>query len=147
MHDIEDLAKAGRDSCSCPYYASRHYASALRARLCVHGSINDTQQADRLASDACCAGEAELVFCPYSYLLDPVVRAAMEISLENAVLIFDEAHNIGEQPWQASGTLALAAVAGWLSWRVPAARRGPVQARHKWPAKPANERIRACPAA
>ena len=40
------------------------------------------------------AGEADLVFCPYSYLLDPVVRAAMDITLDKSVLIFDEAHNI-----------------------------------------------------
>lgn len=40
------------------------------------------------------AGEADLVFCPYSYLLDPVVRSAMDITLDKSVLIFDEAHNI-----------------------------------------------------
>lgn len=39
-------------------------------------------------------GEADLVFCPYSYLLDPVVRSAMDITLDKSVLIFDEAHNI-----------------------------------------------------
>ncbi len=48
------------------------------------------------------AGEAELVFCPYSYLLDPVVRAAIDVSLDNAVLIFDEAHNIGALPGRLS---------------------------------------------
>ena len=40
------------------------------------------------------AEEAELIFCPYNYLLDPVVRVAMAVDIENAVLIFDEAHNI-----------------------------------------------------
>jgi fanconi anemia group J protein len=40
------------------------------------------------------AVEAELVFCPYSYLMDPVVRSAMDINIDDAVLIFDEAHNI-----------------------------------------------------
>lgn len=40
------------------------------------------------------AGEADLVFCPYSYLLDPVIRSAMDITLDKSVLIFDEAHNI-----------------------------------------------------
>ena len=40
------------------------------------------------------AGEADLVFCPYSYLLDPVIRAARDIALDKSVLIFDEAHNI-----------------------------------------------------
>ena len=41
-----------------------------------------------------CAAEADLVFCPYSYLLDPVVRRAMDVDVNNAVLIFEEAHNI-----------------------------------------------------
>lgn len=40
------------------------------------------------------AAEADLVFCPYSYLLDPVIRDAMNITLDKSVLIFDEAHNI-----------------------------------------------------
>ena len=40
------------------------------------------------------AGEAELVFCPYNYIIDPVIRAAMDVDISNAVLIFDEAHNI-----------------------------------------------------
>ena len=40
------------------------------------------------------ADDAEMVFCPYNYLLDPVVRSAMNITVDNAILIFDEAHNI-----------------------------------------------------
>ena len=40
------------------------------------------------------AEQAELVFLPYNYLIDSVVRTAMQISVSNAVLIFDEAHNL-----------------------------------------------------
>ena len=40
------------------------------------------------------AGEADLVFCPYNYLIDPVIRKSMDVNIDNAVLIFDEAHNI-----------------------------------------------------
>ncbi|KAK9811933.1 hypothetical protein WJX73_000684 [Symbiochloris irregularis] len=65
VHDIEDLAKAGQYHKACPYFASRHIA-----------------------------GDAELVFCPYNYLLDPVVRSSLDVDINNAVLIFDEAHNI-----------------------------------------------------
>lgn len=85
----------------------------------------------------CDAGEAELIFCPYSYLLDPVVRAAMDISLENAVLIFDEAHNIGECPWEAPVHALLFLLSKSIlfylslltSRKMCCARRGPMQAR------------------
>jgi len=40
------------------------------------------------------AENAELIFCPYNYLLDPVIRRAVQIDLEDAVIILDEAHNI-----------------------------------------------------
>lgn len=38
--------------------------------------------------------QAEIVFVPYNYLIDPYTRRQMSISLENAVVIFDEAHNL-----------------------------------------------------
>jgi Fanconi anemia group J protein len=53
---------------ACPYYVARNLAT-----------------------------NADLVFCPYSYLLDPCIRAATKVDLNNAVVIFDEAHNIEDQ--------------------------------------------------
>lgn len=38
--------------------------------------------------------DANIVFCPYNYILDPSIRAAVSISLKNAIVIFDEAHNV-----------------------------------------------------
>jgi regulator of telomere elongation helicase 1 len=38
--------------------------------------------------------DAELIFTPYNYLVDKKTRSGLGISWENAVLIFDEAHNI-----------------------------------------------------
>jgi hypothetical protein len=38
--------------------------------------------------------DADILFVPYNYLIDPIARKAIGISLENAVLIFDEAHNV-----------------------------------------------------
>ena len=32
--------------------------------------------------------------CPYNYLIDPVIRKHLEIRLRNAIVIFDEGHNI-----------------------------------------------------
>jgi Fanconi anemia group J protein len=64
--DIEEFVDLGKRLKSCPYYAARH-----------------------LANDA-----AELVLCPYNYLVDPLVRKRMALDVRDAVIIFDEAHNI-----------------------------------------------------
>lgn len=49
-HDIEDLAKVGKSHKACPYYVSRLWAA-----------------------------DADLVFGPYSYLVDPVIRRSISI--------------------------------------------------------------------
>ena len=63
--DIEDLVKRGKSSKICPYFSSR-------------ASLD----------------YAEVVFAPYNYLIDPVVREAMGIELKRDIVIIDEAHNI-----------------------------------------------------
>ncbi|XP_049608196.1 regulator of telomere elongation helicase 1 isoform X1 [Syngnathus scovelli] len=63
--DVEDLVKFGNKHRSCPYYLSR----SLK------------QQAD-------------IIFMPYNYLLDPKSRRAQSIDLAGSVVIFDEAHNV-----------------------------------------------------
>uniref|UniRef100_A0A8D2ZN44 Regulator of telomere elongation helicase 1 n=1 Tax=Scophthalmus maximus TaxID=52904 RepID=A0A8D2ZN44_SCOMX len=63
--DVEDLVKFGNKQKVCPYYLSR----SLK------------QQAD-------------VIFMPYNYLLDPKSRRAHNIELNGAVVIFDEAHNV-----------------------------------------------------
>lgn len=37
---------------------------------------------------------ANLVFCPYNYLLDPAIREAVGINLKNSIIVLDEAHNV-----------------------------------------------------
>ena len=63
--DIEDLVTTGAEVHGCPYYASRDMVDA-----------------------------AHIVFAPYNYLLDPVIRKAMDIDLNGTVVVIDEAHNV-----------------------------------------------------
>lgn len=63
--DIEDAAKFGRDNKSCPYYGLR--------------SLQE---------------QADITFSPYNYILDPIIRKNMNININNAIVILDEAHNI-----------------------------------------------------
>ncbi|XP_031207120.1 Fanconi anemia group J protein isoform X2 [Mastomys coucha] len=63
--DIEELVSLGRKLKACPYYTAREL-------------IDD----------------AEIVFCPYNYLLDAQIRETMDIKLKEQVVILDEAHNI-----------------------------------------------------
>jgi Fanconi anemia group J protein len=63
--DIEELNALGREVTACPYFASR------------------AMQKD-----------AHIVLAPYNYLIDPCVRASMDVDLKGAVVVLDEAHNI-----------------------------------------------------
>jgi Rad3-related DNA helicase len=36
------------------------------------------------------AKEAEVIFCPYNYLIDPSIKASLNIDLENDIVIIDE---------------------------------------------------------
>ena len=38
--------------------------------------------------------EVNIILVPYNYILSEKVRNSIKINLENAVIIFDEAHNI-----------------------------------------------------
>ena len=63
--DIEDLVELGKEHEGCPYYHSKESAK-----------------------------EANIIFCPYNYLLNPSIRASMDIKLNEAIIVLDEAHNI-----------------------------------------------------
>ncbi|KAG0439549.1 Fanconi anemia group J like protein [Dictyocoela muelleri] len=67
VFDIEDLCNEGKKLLGCPYYASTKIAE-----------------------------KAKVIFAPYNYLIDPNIRKSMAISLKNAVVIIDEAHNIDD---------------------------------------------------
>lgn len=63
--DIEQLGQMGKRDSICPYFYSRELAES-----------------------------AELILLPYNYLLEPSIRASLKIEWKNAVIIFDEAHNL-----------------------------------------------------
>ncbi|NWX92194.1 FANCJ protein, partial [Nothoprocta ornata] len=63
--DIEDLVSLGKKLRACAYFAARELMLG-----------------------------ADIVFCPYNYLLDPQIRESMDINLKGQVVILDEAHNI-----------------------------------------------------
>ncbi|CAH0480491.1 unnamed protein product [Peronospora belbahrii] len=63
--DIEELVTTMKEKTICPFFMTRYM-------MC----------------------EAEIVFVPYNYLIDPLARQSVGISIENSILIFDEAHNV-----------------------------------------------------
>uniref|UniRef100_A0A4W6DAQ4 DEAD/H (Asp-Glu-Ala-Asp/His) box helicase 11 n=1 Tax=Lates calcarifer TaxID=8187 RepID=A0A4W6DAQ4_LATCA len=67
VHDIEQLLKLGRETHSCPYYATR---------LAIP--------------------PAQLVVLPYQMVLHEATRKATGVQLKGQVLIIDEAHNLSD---------------------------------------------------
>lgn len=65
IKDIEDLADLGRELKICPYYATRNVA------------------------DWC-----DVIALPYQLLLQKEARESLGISLENSIVVIDEAHNL-----------------------------------------------------
>ena len=63
--DVEDLVTVGKKIKACPYFASRE----LKVR-------------------------SDIIFCPYNYLIEPLIRKSMEIAVKGQIIILDEAHNI-----------------------------------------------------
>jgi Rad3-related DNA helicase len=59
--DIEDMVKLGKKVRGCPYYASRKLYEG-----------------------------AEVIFCPYNYIIDPIIRKILDINLKDSIVILDE---------------------------------------------------------
>lgn len=77
--DIEEITELGKKHRECAFFHSR----------------------DALEN-------ANIVFCPYNYMLDPSIRRSVSISLKNAIVILDEAHNV-EDTCRSSASLELTA--------------------------------------
>ncbi|KAG5192615.1 helicase C-terminal domain-containing protein [Tribonema minus] len=65
--DIEEAVEAGGAANGCPYFAAKE---ALV--------------------------DAQLVLCPYNYVVDPTLRRIMNINLADSIILFDEAHNLAD---------------------------------------------------
>lgn len=63
--DIEDLVKVGLKVKACPFFLSKELIE-----------------------------NADILFMPYNYLLDPKARKANNLEISNTVIILDEAHNV-----------------------------------------------------
>ncbi|CAH0713594.1 unnamed protein product, partial [Brenthis ino] len=63
--DLNILRKKGEELRACPYYAARYMKA-----------------------------NANIVFCPYNFLIDPSIRSSMQIDFKNDIIIIDEGHNI-----------------------------------------------------
>ncbi|KAG2233499.1 hypothetical protein INT48_003370 [Thamnidium elegans] len=70
--DIEDIVKVGKKVKGCPYYATRKIYEG-----------------------------AEVIFCPYNYIIDPLIRDILDIKLKGNIVILDEAHNIEDSSREA----------------------------------------------
>ena len=66
--------------------------SCCQGRIYIHWE--GQSRCETPLSHCGCAEAAELIFCPYNYILDPVIRRAVQIDLQDSVIILDEAHNI-----------------------------------------------------
>ncbi|ESN91790.1 hypothetical protein HELRODRAFT_189813 [Helobdella robusta] len=71
--DIEDLVAYGHQIKGCPYFGARE--------------LRDS---------------SDIIFCPYNYLIDPLIRKSLEISLKGDIVILDEAHNIEDSSREAA---------------------------------------------
>ncbi|XP_004685076.1 PREDICTED: Fanconi anemia group J protein [Condylura cristata] len=83
--DIEELISLGKKLKACPYYTARELIK-----------------------------DADIIFCPYNYLLDAQIRESMDINLKEEVVILDEAHNI-EDCARESASYSITAVQLWFA--------------------------------
>lgn len=74
FHDIEEAVELGKKHHACAYFATRNLAT-----------------------------RADIIFCPYNYVLDMNIRNAMMINLDRAIVIIDEGHNIADVCREAIG--------------------------------------------
>ncbi|KAK1130537.1 hypothetical protein K0M31_018663 [Melipona bicolor] len=75
LWDIEDLVTIGKKEGSCPYFAARSLAE-----------------------------EADIIICPYRYIISTDIRESLQIDLKGQVIILDDAHGVEQNSKYASST-------------------------------------------
>ncbi|XP_021366020.1 Fanconi anemia group J protein homolog [Mizuhopecten yessoensis] len=71
--DLEDIIGVGQAKTACPYYGTRSLKK-----------------------------DADIIFSPYNYLIDPLIREALEINVKDQIIILDEAHNMEDAAREAA---------------------------------------------
>ncbi|KAA6389650.1 MAG: putative Fanconi anemia group J protein [Streblomastix strix] len=98
-----ECMKLNRDpNTACPY--KKNVQKLFKCGAVSHGLWNTEQFIQfGVALDACpydaalsLALKADIIFSPYNYIFDPIIRRIMKLDtlLPNSLIIFDEAHNI-----------------------------------------------------
>jgi Rad3-related DNA helicase len=94
---------ASSSGCGCPLLSSRAAVEALALQLLAHPTDIEEAAALGKASRTCAyyatrqaLAAAQVVVLPYSMLLAPATRHAIGLSLQQALVVIDEAHNLPE---------------------------------------------------
>lgn len=112
--EVDDKCAALLDEDKCTFFKKRKRVNDLRR---VAPPVWDIEEITALGKKHReCAffhtrdalENANIVFCPYNYMLDPSIRRSVSISLKNAIVILDEAHNV-EDTCRSSASLELTA--------------------------------------
>eukprot|EP01084_Bolivina_argentea_P178298 308212_1 len=104
LSDRNDQCKKAVENRDCKYYRSYAYGQQFKTNLkFTHGKVFDIEdlviEGNKIS---CCPymgtrailDNANLIFCPYNYILDPMIRDQMNIDIKNSIIIIDEAHNV-----------------------------------------------------
>ena len=65
VFDLEDIVKQSKEKDLCPYFVTKSMVS-----------------------------KADIICCPYNYLIDPSIFKQMNVNLKDSVVVIDEAHNV-----------------------------------------------------
>lgn len=86
VHDIEDLIKVGEMVEGLVFnLITFSFDTYFGLTFCLESTGCSYFGAQAMAE------VADIIFCPYSYIVNPQIRKAMEISVKGNIIILDEA--------------------------------------------------------